>query len=196
VSALTQPQLAPPDDESRDWLASLTADPRGEGLVRLRTHLLCAAQFEVARRRDQVLHVDEKELDELARIVADSALMRLIAHLDDYRAGSRFTTWAAKFAISEAAVRLRKLAWHEAHTSSSTRRASKAELSPELHVTVGEMTRSLSDDQRHVFEALTVRGVPIDVLAEDLGRTRNDVYQTLQAARCTLRERLTGADSA
>jgi RNA polymerase sigma-70 factor, ECF subfamily len=65
-----------------------------------------------------------------------------------------------------------------------------------LHVTVGEMTRSLSDDQRHVFEALTVRGVPIDVLAEDLGRTRNDVYQTLQAARCTLRERLTGADSA
>jgi RNA polymerase sigma-70 factor, ECF subfamily len=98
-----------PDDESRDWLESLAADCRGDAVARLRGHLLRAARFEVARRRSELLHVGDRELERLASVAADAALMRVVADLDHYRGSSRFTTWAAKFALLEAAVRLRKL---------------------------------------------------------------------------------------
>jgi RNA polymerase sigma-70 factor, ECF subfamily len=202
VSQLTPAPLAAPvgggrpalDDESRGWLHSLTSDCHDEALGRLRVLLLRAAQFEVTRRRDQVLHVDDRELDELARAAADAALIRAVAHLDHYRGGSRFTTWAAKFALLEAAVRLRKLAWHEAHRPSSSRRASEGQLSPQLPTTVRDMLGALTAHQRQVFEALTVDGVPIDVLAEETQTTRGDIYQTLQTARGVLRECWTRAD--
>ena len=166
------------DDESRAWLHALTGDgrSRGEAVLRLRALLLRAARFEAARRRDRVPHVDDRELDELARTSADAALMRATSCLDHYRGGSRFTTWAAKFAIVETAVRLRKLAWHHAQASPSAL--------PEL---VSDELGSLTADQRHVFEALAVDGVPIDLFAEAMQRTRDDVYRTLQAARAVLR---------
>ena len=37
--------------------------------------------------------------------------MSVLARLDDFRGASRFTTWAYKFALLEAAVKLRKRAW-------------------------------------------------------------------------------------
>jgi RNA polymerase sigma-70 factor (ECF subfamily) len=182
------------DDDSRDWLHCLTADNRGEALERLRALLLGAARFEVERRRDQLLDVDHGELDALARSVADAALSSVLADLDHYHGGSRFTTWAAKFALLEASVRLRKLAWHHecsAHAPSRASRLSDVQLALRRQATMGDAIGALSADQRHVFETLTVDGVPIDVLAEDMQTTRADVYQTLQAARGVLRRLLT-----
>jgi DNA-directed RNA polymerase specialized sigma24 family protein len=105
-------------------------------------------------------------------------------------------SWVAKFALGEAAVRLRKLTWYEKQRAAYTSNGSPdAELSPELPATLDPVIDALTADQRHAFETLTVKGVPIDVLAEDLQTTRADVYQTLQAARRVLRRRLTHADS-
>jgi RNA polymerase sigma-70 factor (ECF subfamily) len=53
------------------------------------------------------------------------------------------------------------------------------------------MDRVLTDHQRHVAVALLVEGVPIDVLAEHLGSTRNALYKTLHDARVRLRDDLT-----
>jgi RNA polymerase sigma-70 factor (ECF subfamily) len=181
------------DDESRDWLQSLSVDRRREAVDRLRTLLLRATRFEVARRRDELPHVDDRQFDELARTAADAAATSVIAHLDRYRGGSRFTTWAAKFALLEAAVRLRELAWHE--TSRMRLRCGTEEQSSlELRALIGEGIGVLTADQRHVFEALTIDAVPIDVLAAHMQTTRGDVYQRLHTARRLLRERLMRAD--
>ena len=98
------------DDESRAWLHALTGDRRSrdDAILRLRALLLRAARFEAGRWRDRVPHVDDRELDELAHASADAALMRATSCLDHYGGNSRFATWAAKFAILETAVRLRK----------------------------------------------------------------------------------------
>ena len=48
----------------------------------------------------------------------------------------------------------------------------------------------LTADQRQVIEALTIEGVPIDVLAERMQTTRGDVYERLRTARRALSERL------
>jgi len=45
----------------------------------------------------------------------------------------------------------------------------------------------LTDHQRRVLVAIALNGVPIDVLADRLGTTRNALYKTLHDARRKLR---------
>jgi RNA polymerase sigma-70 factor (ECF subfamily) len=52
-------------------------------------------------------------LDDLTLQTADEALVALLGKLSDYRGASRVTTWAYKFAVLEASVRLRRRAWQE-----------------------------------------------------------------------------------
>jgi RNA polymerase sigma-70 factor (ECF subfamily) len=80
-------------------------------MARLHALLLRAAQFEVARRRSTLPHLRGNELDDIANEAADDALMSVLRRLDDFRGASRFTTWAYKFALLEAAMKLRKRGW-------------------------------------------------------------------------------------
>jgi hypothetical protein len=54
----------------------------------------------------------------------------------------------------------------------------------------GPSDENLSDKQRRVFTAITVAGVPADVLAAGLGSSRNAVYKALFEARRAVRARL------
>jgi RNA polymerase sigma-70 factor (ECF subfamily) len=40
-------------------------------------------------------------------------MMGVLAHLADFRGLSRFTTWAYKFALLEAATKARRMAWRD-----------------------------------------------------------------------------------
>ena len=89
-------------------------DLRAEGRVRelaverLHTLLVRAARFEVARRLAALPALGGDELDDIAQQAADDALVSVLRRLDDFRGESRFTTWAYKFALLEAAVKLRR----------------------------------------------------------------------------------------
>jgi RNA polymerase sigma-70 factor (ECF subfamily) len=56
-----------------------------------------------------------------------------------------------------------------------------------LQTAIGEL---LTSHQRRVLVALTLNGVPIDVLAERLDTTRGALYKTLHDARQKLRAHL------
>ena len=108
--------MAPPaeaDLESRAWLRRLRAEgrQRDEAMRELHELLLRAARFEVARRRAAFPHLRGGDFDDLAVQSADDALVAILKKLDDFRGDARFTTWAYKFALLEAAVKLRKRAW-------------------------------------------------------------------------------------
>ena len=114
AEATTAPPVSGVGDvESREWLRCLRADGdvRQEALARLHALLLRAARFEVARRRVTLPHLRGNDFDDIAHEAADDALMSVLAHLDDFRGLSRFTTWVYKFALFEAAVKLRRRAW-------------------------------------------------------------------------------------
>jgi RNA polymerase sigma-70 factor, ECF subfamily len=197
------PSAAPLDDESRAWLRDLRSDgeAKQQALERLHALLLRAARFEVARRRPTLPHLRGDELDEIAHEAAHDALMSVLGRLDDFRGASRFTTWVYKFALLEAAVKLRKRAWQgrevplepEAWSVFST-----DGLSPEGQVEQKELLTSLQQiigdvltpHQRNILVALAVNGVPIDVLAERLNTTRGALYKTLHDARRKLRRHL------
>jgi RNA polymerase sigma-70 factor (ECF subfamily) len=144
-------------------------------------------------------------MDDLAMQSADDALSAILAKLDDYRFESRFTTWAYKFAILEAAVRTRRRAWQErelpmdpdAWTTVPSRTLDPAqdfERRERLRAIIQAVRTELSPHQREVLGALVLAEVPIDVLAERLGTTRGALYKTLHDARRKLR-RVIGPES-
>jgi RNA polymerase sigma-70 factor (ECF subfamily) len=198
----SSPASRAPDPESLVWLETLTASgpQRDQAIERLHALLVRAAGFEVGRRAHSV-RGGAVDLDDLAMQAADDALMALLAKLDDYRGESRFSTWAYKFAILEAAVKVRRRAWQgrelpvqdEAWArfpdrgGAPDRAAESAEL---MSAVREEIQRSLTPHQREVLVAIALNDVPIDVLAERLGSTRGAIYKTLHDARRKLRERL------
>ena len=192
------------DQESFAWLRELRAPgaARDAAVERLHTLLLRAARFEVARRRPTLPHLRGNELEDIALEAADDALMSVLARLDDFRGASRFTTWVYKFALLEAAVKLRKRAWQgreiplEPETwglfsSAGIEPDAQAEQSELLTAVQRGIDQALTPHQRRVLVALALNGVPIDVLSERLGTTRGALYKTLHDARQKLRTHLT-----
>jgi RNA polymerase sigma-70 factor (ECF subfamily) len=185
---------------SREWLDALRDEGprRDDAIARLHGLLLRAARFEVARRRASLPHVRGVSLDDLAVQSADDALVAVLGKLDDFRGESRFTTWAYKFALLEAAVRLRRLAWQERElplepdswdllAARGTSPEAGAETNELLAALQAAIEERLTPHQREVLVAITLQDVPIDVLAERLDTTRGALYKTLHDARQKLR---------
>jgi RNA polymerase sigma-70 factor, ECF subfamily len=192
--------------ESDAWLDALrsTGPVRERAVESLHELLLRAARFEVSRRRASLAHVRGEDFDDVATQAADDALVAVLAKLDEFRGVSRFTTWAYKFAILEAGVRVRRRAWQEREvvldsdswtrlapsTAGPSEEVERAELLRTLSATIGD---ELTPHQRQVLVALAIDGVPIDVLAERLDTNRNALYKTLHDARRKLRASLDGS---
>ena len=190
----------PLDHDSQDWIDRLTGPgPERESAVEsLHSLLLKAARIEVARRSAAFPMLRGGDHEDLAQQSADDALVAVLGKLDGFRGESRFTTWAYKFALLEAGVKVRRRAWQgreiplEAEGWAVIADAGAAPdrdaETAELLGAVGDAIRSdLSPHQRRVLVAVAVDGVPIDVLAERLGTTRGALYKTVHDARAKLR---------
>jgi RNA polymerase sigma-70 factor (ECF subfamily) len=200
--------MAPPPQADRTrsseaWLEALRSEgaSRDQAISDLYGLLLRAARFELRRRPAALSHVRGEELEDLAIQSADDALLAVLAKLQQYRGASRFTTWAYKFALLEAGVKLRRRAWQgrevvlepEAWAAFTQGGASAQETveRDELMTALGSaMSRVLTPHQRTIFVALALNQVPIDVLAERLETTRGALYKTLHDARRKLRREL------
>lgn len=174
---------------------------RDTAVTELHALLLRAAQFEIGRRRSVFPQLGGADLEDLAWQSADDALMSVLRRLGDFRGDSRFTTWAAKFAILEAGVKVRKHAWRgrevllpeaswPAVADGAPSPHELAEARDLLAALREEIDRQLTTRQRQVFVAITLNNVPIDVLAERLNTTRGALYKTLDDARRRLRAAL------
>jgi RNA polymerase sigma-70 factor (ECF subfamily) len=190
------------DEESRAWLRDLRAEGavRDGAVERLHTLLLRAARFETGRRRASHPHL-RGDLDDIAQEAADDAVLAVLSRLDDYRGFSRFTTWAYKFALYQASVKVRRRAWQGREIpveDEAWNVLASAGALPEEEAEQGELLGAIRDGiataltphQRSVLVALALNDVPIDVLAERLQTTRGALYKTLHDARRKLRCRL------
>jgi RNA polymerase sigma-70 factor, ECF subfamily len=189
--------------QSKAWLSALRGQgaEREQAVAKLHELLLRASRFELGRRQAALSHVRGEELDDIAMQAADDALMAVLAKLDDFRGASRFTTWAYKFALLEAGVKLRRRAWqgrevvleHDSWTSfadGSLSAHEELEQTELLDTLRDAIEGSLTPHQRQVFVALALNEVPVDVLAERLDTNRGALYKALHDARRKLRSEL------
>ena len=206
IQVVEDAQMPPPEDrESELWLRRLRArgPERDATLAELHALLLRAARFEVARRYAGSTHLRGGDQDDVAQQSADDALVALLGKLDSFRGDSRFTTWAYKFALYEAAAKVRRRAWQgrEIPLGAETwpliaderrRTPEQAAESAELFAVLRSAIQSeLTPHQREVLVAIALNDVPIDVLAERLNTTRGALYKTVHDSRQKLRAVLT-----
>ena len=192
-----------PDAESQAWIEALSGvgAARDDAVERLHALLERASRFEAARRRRALGEASTGDVDDIAIQAADDALVAILRKLHTFRGDSRFTTWAYKFALLEAGVKVRRRTWQGREVpleeegwarlpdrrSSPADDAETAELLDALRDAIAEV---LTPHQRAVLVAVTLNDLPIDVLAERLGTTRGALYKTLHDARRKLRSRL------
>jgi RNA polymerase sigma-70 factor (ECF subfamily) len=193
-------QLRPRSDALVDRLRA-RGDEREGALSELHALLLRAARFEVSRRAPSLPHLRGNELDDIALEAADDALLAVLAKLDEFRGACRFTTWAYKFALLEAASKLRRRAWQRREiplepedwtlfSDPAGSPAAEVERTELLSAIRRAIATALTPRQRDVLVAVAVNDVPADVLAERLGTTRGALYKSLHDARAKLRSEL------
>src|SRR5262245_53566856 len=203
-SRATLEPTAPAERDPDDWVAALSVNgaQRDQALRRLHALLVRAARHQVWRMRAQLNGCGPDLVEELALQSANEAMMSLLAKLHTFRGQSRFTTWAYKFAILQAAVEVRRQGWRSRNvvledstvvvslTPSTEQYVEAADLSKAITRAIED---ALTPHQRKIMLALLVDEVPIDVLAERLGTNRNALYKTLHDGRVRVRAHLAAA---
>lgn len=202
---MTLVQPPSPDASTRtpdeSWIDDLTdPGPGGQAAVQnLHALLVRAARHQVYLLRDQLPGAGSRELEDLAQQAADDALVSVLGKLDTFQGRSRFTTWVYKFGVLHAGVAVRRQAWrHREVPLPETLTVVATAATPGAEAEGRDLSRALSSaiaedltpHQRQVTLALLVEEVPIDVLADRLGTTRNALYKTLHDARRRLRTSL------
>ena len=199
VNPTTADVVPPPPDDG--WRADLTDNgPAGhEALLRLRELLLRATRHQVWRLRDLLPGAGAADLEDLAQQAADDALVAVLRQLGTFEGRSRFTTWVWKFGVLHAGVGVRPHARRHREVPLPDRLTFvDSAPTPDAHSEAAELVvavqaaiaEQLTLHQRRVVLALLVEEVPIDMLADRLGSTRNALYKTLHDARRRLRSTL------
>jgi RNA polymerase sigma-70 factor (ECF subfamily) len=189
-----------------EWHLDLHASDarREEAVARLHGLLLRAARFEVFRRGGSLPQLSRAELEELAQDAAGDAAVSVLRRLEDFRGESSFRTWAYKFALLEASVKVRRRAWRDREVTlepehwedfahAGPEPGDDAENAALFEVVREGIRTALTPRQRQVLVAVVLEDVPIDVLAERLGSNRNALYKMLHDARTRLRAHVADA---
>ena len=204
VSPSAGPSPAHAAHDGGDWVALLSSPGPGhdEALARLHGLLMRACRHQISLMSSHLPPIGSVRVEELVNEAADEAMVAVLAKLPTFEGRSRFTTWAYKFGILYAAVEVRRNLWRhrdvdltsvpepQARGTSPEQAAEGLELSAAVHAAIRD---ALTAHQRRVVVALLIDEVPIDVLAERLGTTRNALYKTLHDARARLRQHLGAA---
>ena len=187
--------------DPENWVEALSTPGPGQdhAMDRLHQMMLRACHHQVRRMRSSLASVGSERLEEIANQAADEAMMAVLAKLTTFEGRSRFTTWAYKFAILQCATEVRRFAWaHREVELGDLTHVQERGLSPVSYVEAADLATAvrlaidvaLTPHQRRITIALLVDEVPIDVLAQRLGSTRNALYKTVHDARTRLRAHL------
>jgi RNA polymerase sigma-70 factor, ECF subfamily len=192
-----------------DWLRALRSSgvEQAEALVDLGAYLRRAAMYSLQRHPAYLRDLARSAIAQLAEECAQEALLGVLAHVDEFRGESRFTTWAYAFAVNAALVAARRERWKRVPlervledaalhpervgqaggTADPHHSAEQAEL---LRAVREAIDRDLTERQRRVLWAVVFEAVPLDEVARYLGSNRNAVYKLLHDARRKLKAAL------
>ncbi|HEX9028956.1 MAG TPA: sigma-70 family RNA polymerase sigma factor [Anaerolineales bacterium] len=153
---------------------------------------------------------DDPQFEPLTEDVVQETLLRVVTKLDTFEGRSQFTTWAYKIAVRVALTELRHKKWKNVSLESLTEEdpmdmgpmepglMKDSSPGPEAALerqdmlsTVQKMIMSeLTERQRKALLAVSMRGMPLEEVALQMGMGRNALYKLLHDARLRLKKRL------
>jgi RNA polymerase sigma-70 factor (ECF subfamily) len=153
------------------------------------------------------LEPDSPSLESLAQETAQEAVLRILAQLDTFEGRSHFTTWAQKVAIRIALTELRRKEWRNVSLDQMLESeegeprglwladsAPGPELTAEQNDLLGRLSQIMQEEltprQMSLMQAVALRGVPLEALAQKMGVERNALYKLMHDARVKLKRRL------
>lgn len=197
-----------------EWIAELSedADPTVQAVAieDLRARLQRSIYYYLSNERSDMSQVGTADLAQMAQDFAQDAVLRILKNLHTFRGDSLFTTWATKIAARVALSELRRARYKDfslenitadgeimlntTTPSATMQRAIAPERATERQDISQIITRAfddvLTDRQRIALEAVSLQGVPMDVVAEQMGTNRNALYKLLHDARKKLKTHL------
>ena len=212
---MTVIERAPTDTVERSneaWLRALTGAPAEQdaAITALHTRLQRGLYWYLARERSDLAGRSQVELEQMAEDYAQDSVMRVLQRLDSFRGESRFTTWATRIALRIAISDLRRARYRDFRLDDLT---ADGELLPargdallnDDHSPTPEgvaerddvqeriaraLREALTPRQRQALEAVVLQGVPLEVVAQQMGSNRNALYKLVHDARRKLRAEL------
>jgi len=184
---------------NEEWVELLSGTPDNAAVDELRRILVRGLKPALSK------YVD-RELDQFVEDVAQDALLKILDNVQTFRGESKFVTWAMKIAVREGLTELRRKRWDdisiedlknpgEADSNKGGEVFSETFASgdpdPE-HITSqkimlekvqGIIDNILTDKQRKAITLLMMHGLPISVVAEQMGTNRNSLYKLVYDAR-------------
>jgi RNA polymerase sigma-70 factor (ECF subfamily) len=193
------------DRDNLTWVADLR-EP-GERREASLADLDAKLQPALKRGLSRWLSPNHPEFNDLVQDIAQETLMRVLKQLDTFEGKGQFTNWVYKISVRLALNELRKRKWRNVSLdflqesgeeggapfefpASDPLPEENLQRSQAMQVVMRAITEELTAKQRSVMMAVIVQGVPMDVVAERLGSTRNAVYKMLHDARRRLKSRL------
>lgn len=197
---------------NEEWLAALQGSGvRQQAAIEdLRDYVVRVIYIYLSRHRSDLAHLDHSEVEQLAEDYAQETLVHTLKKLDTFRGDSKFTTWAYRIAINQAASDLRRKRWGDVSID-AMQEAADAPLPPllasledgatanpdqrvirdQIWTLIREVIENeFTDRQRIVFVNQYFHGVSPEVLADKLSTNRNNIYKVSHDARVKLKKRL------
>ncbi|MDZ4765631.1 MAG: sigma-70 family RNA polymerase sigma factor [Chloroflexota bacterium] len=196
------------------WIADLKAaaddgERQADALRDLQARLQRGIFYYLSRERSDLTNLSNHELTQMSEDLAQDATLRVLENLDTFRGDSLFTTWAARIAVRLAISDLRRARYRDFSLDDITADgdllplsanpvASEPPTAPERAAEQDDaiskinaaLENALTERQYQALIAHTVRGVPLEVLAEQMNTNRNALYKLLHDARRKLRAHL------
>jgi len=193
-----------------EWLNALQqpGEAQDEAFQTLREYLRRAVFVYLRDRRPELSRVPLGDLHEMAEDFAQDALLAIRRNLDSFRGDARFTTWAYRFVINEAATELRRRNYRNMSLdmmleegtaviqslatsplpSDPSQAAARKQFIEQLLDIIDE---DLNERQKTAVLGVHFQSLSMQEVAEILETSPNTVYKMLHDARKKIKARLT-----
>lgn len=193
-----------------DELSQSGTPAQAAALDDLRHYLQRGIFYYLSRERSDLAALSSEELAQMAEDFSQDATLRILDNLHSFRGDSRFTTWAMKIGTRTAISELRRARYKDFSLDElnangelivgldNTANTHQRPVSPEkvteqqdvLRIIADALDEALTERQRTALEAVTLQGISMDIVAEQMGTNRNALYKLLHDARKKLRTHL------
>ena len=197
---------------NQEWLDHLrgSTEVQEPALQDLRVRLQRGIFYYLSRERSDLSQYSTQEINQMAEDQAQDAILRVLDNLESFRGDSRFTTWATKIAVRVAISDLRRARYKDFRLDDLTAEDESLPLSlsssimqsaaptPEtaaertdiMTIIDRALTEALTERQHKALDAVVLREIPLEIVAERMGTNRNALYKLVHDARRKLRAHL------